>query len=344
MINRISASIIADSISEQGHRLTTYILVFPRIVLSEFNTHRMISKNSASSRAIPFKTMLKRVLEEPFVPIAFQKEHKGMQGTDYFSDELVSVPMDLRLHLDKEFEPGLQHVQFLWENAAQSSVHMAELLSNAGVTKQLCNRLLEPFLYHTVICTGSEWENFFALRAHPQAEIHIADLAEKMLVAYNDSTPKELEAGEWHIPFGDTFDSKRLNFTAHVDMGLVHYVNADDAPKALAARVEKLRVKIATARCARVSYLNFEGKDDYIADIKLHDMLVASGHMSPMEHCAQAMTKDQYDNHTLYWPHPEFPERINLASRGVSGNFRGFVQYRKMLNDENKQDPRVIKK
>jgi len=181
-MNRISAKIIADSLNEFGDRLTTFVLVFPRIVLAELNTHRMLSRNSASSRAIPFKTMLKKVQEEPFVPIKFLREHKGMQGTEYFEGE------------------ELLKRQEWWIQSAKAAALMAEELSNLGVTKQLCNRLLEPFLYHTVICTASEYENFFALRAHPQAEIHIADLAEKMLIAYNESEPKLLKGGEYHIP------------------------------------------------------------------------------------------------------------------------------------------------
>ena len=84
----ISAKIIADSKCPRGHRLTTFIVTFPRIVLAEFNTHRMFSRNSASSRAIPFKRMVKMLEENPFIPIAWQKDHKGMQGVEYL-DELT---------------------------------------------------------------------------------------------------------------------------------------------------------------------------------------------------------------------------------------------------------------
>jgi thymidylate synthase ThyX len=302
MINRISATIIADSVNDRSQRLTTFVLVFPRIVLAEFNTHRMISKNSASSRAIPFKTMVQKVQDEPFIPIGFQKEHKGMQGTNYFEN----------VELAKTEE--------LWLEARDRALTQASLLSLHGVTKQLCNRLLEPFLYHTVICTGTEWENFFALRAHPAAEIHIADLAFKMLKVYNESEPKQLKAKEWHIPFGDTFDDDRIkefftqeqsDFIASIVEGKSFTEKAKEVRfKSLA---EPIKVKIATARCARVSYLNFEGKDDYEADIKLHDMLKLSGHYSPFEHCAQVMQT-------------------------------GFTQYRKMLLGENKTDFRVLLK
>ena len=101
------AEILADSLSPQGDRLTTMKITFPRIVLAEAKTHRIISglgeeveisqslglndefnfsRNSASSRAIPFNKMVKMVEENPFIPIAWQKDHKGMQGTEYFTD------------------------------------------------------------------------------------------------------------------------------------------------------------------------------------------------------------------------------------------------------------------
>jgi len=283
----INAEIIADSINSQNKaRLTTFVLKFPRIVLAEMNTHRMISKNSASSRAIPFKKMVAMVENEPFIPLAFQKDHSGMQGNEYLEGE------------------QLEMAKKRWLMARDSAVHMARCLNEeSGVTKQLCNRVLEPFMMHTVIATGTDWANFFALRAHPAAEIHIADLAHKMLKAYNESEPRHLTTGEWHIPFGDKFDDSRL-------VGRT----MDSSKKEL----EELKVKIATARCARVSYMNFEGKDDYDADFKLHDILASQGHWSPFEHCAMANNFD-----------------------GYVGNFKGFKQYRKLFDGENKSDSRI---
>lgn len=300
----IKAEIIADSRNMHGQRLTTFVLCFPRIVLAEFNTHRVLSKNSASSRAIPFEKMVKMVKENPFIPIKWMKEHKGMQGTEYFTTESDISWLKMN-HL----------------KARDQAVERAMDASERGLTKQICNRYLEPFMWHTVIVTGTEWENFFALRAHPQAEIHIQALAHAMLDTYNATTPRQLYPGDWHIPFGDVFDITRSPLNKYKD------------------DVEAMKialVKIATARCARVSYLNFEGKDDYEADIILHDRLLESGHMSPFEHCARAMSDDEYysycDNcHAL------------LGHDGRSGNFVGFVQYRKMLGGENKKDERVKK-
>lgn len=299
----ITAEIIADSKNEFGDRITSFIIVCPRIVLAEFNTHRMLSRNSASSRAIPFDTMVQKVLDTPFIPIKWQKDHKGMQGTEYLKGREVDF------------------ADRTWLRARDNAVKEATLLNkNNKITKQFCNRLLEPFLYHTIIVTATEWENFFALRAHPAAEIHIADLAQKMLDNYNKSTPKELKAGEWHIPFGGNIDLSRtdLDLFKFEDRGLTEI------------EMQMLKVKIATARCARVSYLNYEGKDDYKADIKLYDRLSSMGHWSPFEHCAQAMG-GFHDS--------DFRRPLN----GMSGNFRGFTQLRKTFENENKSDNRVVK-
>lgn len=234
----IEAKIIADSLGPQGDRLTTFIVTFPRIILAEFNTHRMFSRNSASSRAIPFAKMVESVKENPFIPIAWMKDHKGMQGTEYLSDVPAKVS-------DKDFAIDM------WLEARDAAVNNAKILNDTGVTKQLCNRLLEPFMWHTVIITSGKegLMNFFNLRCpeyvvswYPsdrpealeptqasfkskidaivrtegecdywtkeewrecnisQAEIHIQALAEAMWNAYNESGPKVLQAGQWHVP------------------------------------------------------------------------------------------------------------------------------------------------
>lgn len=330
MINKtkISAQIVADSVNQQGDRLTTFIVTFPRIVLAELNTHRMFSRNSASSRAIPFKKMLQKVKEDPFIPLKWMKDHKGMQGNRFLSNGefIENLPAD-------------EWCSEQWLNARDNAVDYASSLNETGgVTKQFCNRLLEPFLWHTAIITSSEWENFFALRAHEAAEIHIQHLAFKMLEEYNNSTPTKLLEGHWHIPFGEGIDEDRIIEDFDLE------INEDTMNE-----VERLKVKIATARCARVSYLNYEGTDDYKKDVALHERLSSMGHWSPFEHCARVMTSDEYYRNNrgeafidTWAKSPDYLE-FRKEDRGWSGNFKGFIQYRKLFKDENKKDSRIIK-
>lgn len=350
------------------------LVTFPRFILAELNTHRMFSRNSASSRAIPFKKMVESVTSNPFVPMAWQTEHKGMQGTNYITDPAV-IAIKVETWLAAR-DAAVSFAQKLStnEHLSNGGDYWDERLieqENTGATKQLCNRLLEPFMYHTVLVTSTEWENFFALRcpryqtpvsqtiepqrswedlldnhSNPenldkldamdtvgrlqlnkgQAEIHMMALAEAMWDAFNCSTPKELKAGEWHIPFGDQFNPSGDNFLYGV---------------------EDAELKVATARCARVSYTvaGEEGKPaNYQNDINLHDRLSESGHWSPFEHCAQSMTQDEYDTY--------FSGRLVEVERtaegepytaleptdegiGFCGNFRGFIQYRKKFANEN---------
>lgn len=295
----IQAKIIADSIDAKGKRITSFVVTMPRIVLAELNTHRTLSRNSASSRAIPFAKMLEMVKKSPFIPIQWMKEHTGMQGNEFFTNE------DEITQLEKTYLDG-----------RDNAVKTAENLSALGLTKQIVNRGLEAYMWHTVIITATEWENYFALRAHEAAEIHIQKLAYVMLEEMNNSTPRLLQVGEWHIPFGDKMEESQLNkFMPDIQPASVQWYQE---------HMEKLKVKVATARCARVSYtvVGEEGKpDNYENDIKLHDRLLSMGHLSPFEHCAQA-----------------------TENEGWSGNFQGWTQYRKTLPNENRSDSRLLTK
>lgn len=339
------AEILADSLSPQGHRLTTMKITFPRYILAEMNTHRIFSRNSASSRAIPFKKMVKMIEENPFIPMAWQKDHKGMQGSEYITDPLE-----------------IENCKALWLMSRDHTVEDSRRLNSvSNVTKQLCNRLLEPFMWHTVIVTATEWENFFKLRCpqykrgdqvyrswkdaggvksvsivdrllmnESQAEIHIQAIAELMWDAYNESKPKQLQAGEWHIPFGDKIDDSRLLYLVHH-----FYTERNNAEKLL----PEFKIKIATARCARISYetLGDNSKIDYEADLKLYDILSKSGHWSPFEHVARAMSVDEFEAYRKSTPiyaevghHKVVADYVN--DFGWCRNFRGFIQQRALID------------
>lgn len=352
----ITAKTVADSKNRLGgSRITSLIVTFPRIILAENNTHKMISKNSASSRAIPFRRMVETMFGTSnlrFFPIAWQKDHSGMQGTEYFTEP-----------------EKIEKLNAIWDRAATNALQSAEELSEEGATKQLCNRLLEPFMWHTVLVTATEWENFFALRCPKykvgdiggnespkiseyrsrkdvlkdfphfkeqvseewwlkmnvgQAEIHMMALAEAMWDAMNESTPKELNPGEWHIPFGNNIDNEQLQ-------RIVNPTADPEKTKNIFNLITDTLIKIATARCARVSYtvVGEEGKpDNYENDLKLHDRLAASGHWSPFEHCAQAMDEVALEQTVS-------ARTLKLKQKGWLGNFRGFIQYRKKFENEN---------
>lgn len=310
----ITAEIIADSINQEGDRLTSFILEYPRFVHAEFMTHRMFSKNAASSRAIPIEKMIQQVIDNPAMPVWWGKNQSGMQA----KEELSSCKIYARTgHIfpDKFEWTEKEWAQKIWLDARDEAINSVKRLNEIGLHKQIANRILEPWFNIRVICSATDYENFFALRVHEDAQPEIRELATKMLEAYNNSTPRKLNVGEWHIPFGDKIDEQKIATLFNNKKIKFVYPYGDGS-----ADIREIKKKIAIARCARVSYFSYEGKDDYEADIKLCDRLFGNipRHLSPTEHVAQALDNSEY-----------------------IGNFRGFKQYRKFFSDENLKDSRV---
>jgi thymidylate synthase ThyX len=370
-MKKIEAKVIADSITEQGNRATTFVLTFPRYILAELNTHRLFSKNSASSRAIPFNKMVEMVEEDPFIPIAWQKDHKGMQGTEYFDEK--------DLHEKGHVNEGHAINKLLkrdWILARNKAVESAKDMNERGCTKQLVNRLLEPFMWHTVVLTSTEFENFFEQRCPQyyiddhapntriiakswkelckkdkkyyeysiidrlkhnkgQGEIHMMELAECMYDALNESEPKKLAKGEYHLPFGDNIKGEELvDLTSDGEL----------------ADILDVGIRVCVARCARASYNNFDGDSDVAKDIALYEKLVVSkpGHYSPTEHVLKAMSEDEFFSYYNAYvvEEEELSERLeeefnngtsDYTKRGTTyfvkeygwcRNMRGFIQHR----------------
>lgn len=248
----ITAKIILDSISPEGVRLTTFELRYPRFIHAEFMTHRVFSRNASSSRAIPVEKMLKNIRNEPAMPIHWGQNQAGMQA-----DNEIANPEESKA---------------LWMEAAQQACDMAERMLALNLHKQVVNRITEPFAHIQVLVTATEWENFFILRDHKDAQPEIRELAIQMKIVMDASTPTPLTTGGWHLPFVRE-DEKHLP-------------------------IETL-LKVSTARCARVSYLTHDGQNPTIEkDIALYDRLITSRpiHASPTEH--QATPKDSIQCHT----------------------------------------------
>jgi thymidylate synthase ThyX len=234
-----SARVLLDSVSPAGVRLTTLEVTFPRFVLSEFNTHRAFSRNSASSRAIPTSKLLERIANDPVLPLEWGRNKAGMSADDV-------------LTTDEE-----EAAKRIWLSARDAAVEHARRLLELKVHKQELNRVLEPYLWHTVIVTATEWENFFALRCAPAAQPEIRAAANRMRDALAASLPRDVAHGHWHLPL------------------------VQDDERTLDIESQK---KISAARCARVSYLTHDGTRELQKDLELHDRLKSDRHLSPFEH------------------------------------------------------------
>ena len=224
----IEAKVIEDSISEENKRITTMQVKFHRFILPEFNTHRVFSRNFSSSRAIPTNKLIEQIRNDPAMPVHWGKNQAGMQASEALDLENTKVAV-------RE-----------WRIAAHMACDTAENLAKLGSHKQNVNRLIEPYLFANGIVTSTEWDNFFELRAHEDAQPEIYELAIKMREAMQASTPKALKAGEWHLPY---ISEDELN---------------DNFFKIPANKY--VLQKVAAARCCRVSYLKHDGTVPNIND------------------------------------------------------------------------------
>jgi len=277
--------ILADSVGPNGVRLTTWELTYPRFVHAELMTHRLFSRNSASSRAIPTKKLMRQIRKDPAMPVWWGKNQAGMQARE----ELTGWRLAL--------------VRRLWLSARWGALLVAWLLGVLGFHKQIANRVLEPWMFITVIMTATELDNWFKLRCHPDAQPEIGWVAQEMQRQYLANRPRRLHAGEWHLPLIDHHDVVHLN-----------------------PRTDCL---VSAGRCARVSYLTHDGRRDWSEDVSLANKLMQSGHWSPFEHVAQALpffgvVPPTGDNQ--WTGHPVATERV------WSGNLRGWLQFRETVD------------
>jgi len=360
-MSKINAKIVADSLSIHGDRLTTLLITFPRFILAEVNTHRMLSKNTSSSRAIPFEKMIQSVEKDPFIPIAWQKDHKGMQGTAYYDENESNICKEK------------------WLKTRDLTIGQAKFLHDIGITKQICNRLLEPYMWTTMLITGSGegWKNFFKLRCpqyyitdnqkepyakswkelllyhsddkytqiiknnqentlfklkhnNGKAEIHMMTLAESIYDSMVNSTPKQLKPGEWHIPFYEQMNETKLFILADQ----INKKEQTDLCSDPILNKEFTAIKVSIAMAARTSYtlIGDEKELDYEKLNSLYEKLLNQypPHSSPFEHCCQCLTEEEYNSS---FKTVGFKYGKAITEKGWVNNYHGFKSYRSIIEN-----------
>jgi hypothetical protein len=304
----ITAKVIADSINPWGKRITTFELEFPRIVLPEFNTHRVFSRNAASSRAIPIKAVIEQVKTNPAMPFKFGKNQPGMQAKENLEG--------------KELEAAIS----VWLAARDSAVAHAEVMADMQLHKQVVNRLLEPFQHIKVVMTTTEYENWKWLRLHSDADPTIYELARVMEEARNESNPVELSEGQWHIPYvyHETDKDQQLFFDENWNV-----VTVEQA------------LKISASCCAQVSYRKNDGSLEK-AELVYNRLVGAEPvHASPLEHQAKALEKgnDSKGITSIGFIDEDCNNEAGIIGAMSSGNFTGgWMQYRQLVPNNTKKD------
>lgn len=272
----ISVNVVAHSRANNAPDLITLQCRYPRFIHAEAKTHRVmniddaeveflqeisfmddenLSRNASSSRAIPIERMIRDVIDDPAMPVAWGTNKPGMQAGNDLG------PAEAR------------EAEQIWLLARNLAVNQARSMVRLNAHKQIVNRLLEPFGHITVVVTATEWDNFFALRCHPDADPTMRALAEAMRDAIATSVSAPIK---WHLPYIGPSDWDY--FADDADFGDLALISA--------------------ARCARVSYLNHDGTaPDIEKDLALAKRLLESKHMSPFEHQARLSG----DEGTAFW-------------------------------------------
>lgn len=300
----ISARLIAHSVNlnpsgtvDESQEIATFELTYPRFIHSELMTHRVFSRNAASSRAIPVRRMIEMVKEDPAMPIHWGRNQPGMQAKEELShNEQLAAKAD-------------------WLKAAKNAAEVAESLNEKGVHKQIVNRILEPFQFMKTIVTSTELANWFWLRDHEDAQPEIKEVARAMVEVLLSSMPEPLKAGEWHTPYvGHMMDE---------DGDLRYYIDIDG--ETITLPLEQA-LRVSSSCCAQVS---FRALDESLEKAeKIYSMLVESEpvHASPFEH--QATPINPVD---LVSEIPSGVTHVDKHSRLWSGNFKNFIQHRQLI-------------
>jgi hypothetical protein len=294
----ITAKIIAHSISPSGQMIVTWELEYQRFIHGEFMTHRLFSRNAASSRAIPVATIINQVRNDPAMPIHWGENMAGMQAKNVLSDALT------------------HSAKYLWKKAANFAANIAEGLTKIGLHKQATNRILEPFQTMKTVMTATCMDNFFWLRNHEDAQPEIKELARLMWEALQESNPVIVGPGDWHVPYFGTGQ---------------WYHNCPEGSL-------KDALAISASCCAQVSYRKLDDTLEKAQMVYKRLVESEPVHASPFEHSATPMKftngvehfKDNEQRGAL----DEWEAGVTHADRSGkfwSGNLIGWVQYRQLI-------------
>ena len=266
----IKATVLADSITEYGVRVTTMQLRYPRFIHSEFMTHRVFSRNASSSRAIPVQRLIQDVIDDPVEPCFWGKNQPGMQAREEITGE------------------DLQKAKTQWNTAKENAIFSAKLLCDKGVHKQIVNRILEPYAHINVVVTSTSWNNFFSLRHHKDAQPEIMDLAAEMIDCLQGSVPTKLKYGEWHLPYvlekeREGYHVETLQELSAARCARVSYLTHEGEQPAVAADL-RLYDRLASAVPGHYSPLEHQATPDRVVGWKTERHRVENIYEKPHFH------------------------------------------------------------
>jgi len=314
----------ADARRPGRRECVTFRLTAPRVILAEINTHRVLSKSSESSRAIPYANRIGQADRDPYRPLSLNRKGRGMAAGAALDDA------------------GARLAASMWEYVRAAALYACRALDAAGLAKEEGNRLLEPFALCRTVLTGTDWANFFALRTHEAASPAFRYLARAMYVAYARSTPRPLNYGDWHLPFvGEADRAAALEYT-----GRQRFAGAvPDVGRHFRGPADYHLCRWSAARCARVSYGLLDGRpctpaadDETWASLvglrgRAHEAAtLPPGRIGP----GAAARWDADPVHASPAEHQGSPlhQAAEVVEPGLRSNLSGYLQFRRVLGGE----------
>jgi thymidylate synthase ThyX len=304
---KITAQVVADSMSLWGDRLTTFRLRYPRFIHAQFMTHRMFSRNVASSRAIPVESMIAEIQRETAMPMNWGSKQSGMQAGEELDEETIQIAREI------------------WISASGSMSSAARILDKLKLHKQHANRVLEAFVMTDTIASMTDLDNALHLRYHDAAQPEISALFKAIYEAIKLSEPKLVRPGEWHLPF--ITKSEYSSPDQQVFESASGYLMDLETAK-----------RVSVSLCAQVS---FRKEDDSVKKATdLYQRLAGSYpiHASPFEHVATPFSMREYNVRQSFVQTGKNEGLTDPEGFMYCGNFRGWVQYRKQIAKENIRD------
>ncbi len=298
-----SVQVIQDSRNLQGNRLITYEIETYRYIWAEVLTHKMLNKNAQSSRAVPVKSVLSVNESDPVTPIVWGKNKGGMSASEVLEGE------------------SLEKAKLIWNEAAVAAFGYSKQLAELQLAKMWANRITEPFSRIKAVMSGTEWDNFEWLRDDPDAaQPEIVDLARKIKEAKSKSTPFELRSGEAHVPYVGRLRNDPRDGVVYLDSN-DDILSLEDA------------LKISASCCGQVSYRKLD--DSFEKAMEIYSRLFdgPKPHFSPCEHQGIAMQVTKLQHLSVFNPEvwEDGVSHVDREGNLWSGNLKGFVQYRKLL-------------
>lgn len=332
--DQITVEVAAYSMNSEGTRFAaSFIFEYPRFIHAELMTHRVFSRNAASSRAVPVKTLVDMVYNRPAMPTHWGKNQPGMSASEECNNPVEVLP--------NVFLPREQ----AWQYGASFAGNLALAFDAAGYHKQIVNRLTEPFQRFRVMVTTTELDNFLHLRYHKDAQPEIQKVAQGVanLLQYVDdglemalgvAEAEILYPGEWHTPY--------VEHERDENGSLLYYVEEEDEYSSSVKKYLTLQeaLKISSSCSAQISYRKLD--DSLEKAINVYDRLVESKpvHASPFEHQCTPMeifkVEMNFNDHkgddiiSALFQHPGVTH-VDKYGNVWSGNYRGFIQHRQMI-------------